>query len=232
MRIAFVNFDIDKYLFKFAEKISQKYSVVSFMGYRKPKLNSILKNYDFLDATHLYHVDNFKKQNDENLLIKNKENYLKYFLIFSKIMDRVSPKLHSSNYKELYFWKLINFFSNYISEKKIDVLFFDCTPHRPWDFILFLVAKNLEKKTLIFRRTEIIGKNLIVEDFENDKLKFNFEYKDQEDYIFSDILNNRKYNIFKDYLRSKDSRDGLTLKRYETTNNLKILSKKNIFYNI
>ena len=85
---------------------------------------------------------------------------------------------------------------------------------------------------MIFRRTEIIGKNLIVEDFENDKLKFNFEYKDQEDYIFSDILNNRKYNIFKDYLRSKDSRDGLTLKRYETTNNLKILSKKNIFYNI
>ena len=105
MRIAFVNFDIDKYLFKFAEKISQKYSVVSFMGYRKPKLNSILKNYDFLDATHLYHVDNFKKQYDEKLLIKNKENYLKYFLIFSKIMDRVSPKLHSSKYKELYIKK-------------------------------------------------------------------------------------------------------------------------------
>ena len=232
MKIALVNFDIDKYLIKFAEKISQNFQVESFMGYRKPKANSTLRNSDFVDATLLYRVENFEDKFDQKLIIKNKDYYFKYFLLFSNVMDRVSPIPHSSNYKELYFWKLINFFVNYINKKKIDLFFFDCTPHRPWDFILFLVAKNLGKRTLILRRTEFIGKNLIIEDFERNELKFHYEYNNQVDHNFSDILDKKNLDHLKNYLRSKDNRDGLTLKRYEKTNNLEILSKRNNFYNV
>ena len=145
MKIGLVNFDVDPYLVQFAEKFSKKYHIESFMGYRKPKSDSPLIKSDFLDATALYHVEDFGSQYSEELFTKDREYYLKYFILFSKIMDRVSPNLHSSNYKELYFWKLIDFFSNYINKKKIDLLLFDVTPHRPWDFVLLLVAKKFRK---------------------------------------------------------------------------------------
>jgi len=240
MNLALVNFDIDNYLNKFAEKLSSVYRISSYFGYRRPKKTSSLSNSNFVDATCLYKISNINEAFEKNLNISEKNfskedvnYYTNYFLIFSKILDRVTPQLNSNNYNELYFWKLIGYYSDYIEKKKIDLFLFDCTPHRPWDFILFTVAKRMNIKTLIFRRTEIPGKNLLVEDYESKKLNFNFNYKMPKDENFSSILSGPKnFEKIESILVFRDIKDGLTLKNYIASNKLKILSKKNIFYKI
>ena len=73
-----------------------------------------------------------------------------------KSLDRITPFPVSNVENEDYFWELASYFKSFILKTKdLSSIVFDNIPHMPWDLTLFYIAKIMNVKTLILRRTNI-----------------------------------------------------------------------------
>ncbi len=91
-------------------------------------------------------------------------------VFFNRTLDRVFLSPLSVRQSDMYFYTLIEFWISFLSKSSnLRAVFFDATPHFPWDVCLFFVAKYLNIKTYILRRTLINNCVVFDEDFRNNK---------------------------------------------------------------
>ena len=156
------------------------------------------------------------------------EYYSNAYLIFSRIYDRISPIPKSNTYTQNFYWKLIKTFESILGNKGLDTIIFNSTPHQPWDFAFYTVAKKIKIKTLILYRTDMINKNLILESYNFENYNFNFDYGTKPDLEFEKILKNNSSFLsgFNKIDRSQDIVDGLQIRQYRNSNSFMILIKK------
>ena len=143
--------------------------------------NQILSNSD-LAVLHCGFQHEFDKFNEEIWLDYTEVSNLKYFFSmrpeflshntnfdsdylmscfgdFHLILKRFSVGRLSNLLELAYFNYLIDFFSSKLSlvQPQIKAIFFDSTPHMPWDYVLLIVARNLGIKTVFIKRTKLSG---------------------------------------------------------------------------
>lgn len=101
---------------------------------------------------------------DDEILSKFNE-CKSYFL---RTVDRVFIVPKSSRRLDSYFQILLSNFLGYFEKNsKIECVFFDASPHFPWDIVLFFVARYKDIETRILRRTLIGNRVILDQDFRN-----------------------------------------------------------------
>jgi hypothetical protein len=152
------------------------------ISHRLPKDGSLLSKLDFIDATCLYRQENlplaFPNLQISPIQLNNTTQYSECISIFLISMDRTLPISISIHEQMRYFWDLVGYYISFFDDnKEIDSLIYDNTPHLPWDICLFYVAKELNIRTIIVRKTGIRGFLYIDEDFRPGKTNWKFKYK-------------------------------------------------------
>ena len=91
-------------------------------------------------------------------------------LFFNRTLDRTFLSPLSNRQSDQYFYTLVEFWISFFNKSPgIKTIFFDCSPHFPWDICLFFIAKHLNIKTYILRRTQLNNCVVIDEDFRCNK---------------------------------------------------------------
>lgn len=86
--------------------------------------------------------------------------------IFQRTLDRVFIVPRSVREHDVYFYELLSWVLGFFCKKeKIDCVFFDASPHFPWDIVIFFVAKFLSIEIRILRRTLIENRVVLDMDF-------------------------------------------------------------------
>jgi hypothetical protein len=94
-------------------------------------------------------------------------------LFFNRTLDRIFLSPLNNRQSDQYFYTLVEFWISYFNTSpKIQKIFFESSPHFPWDICLFFIAKHLNIKTYILRRTLINDCVLFDEDFRFNKQCF------------------------------------------------------------
>ena len=151
-------------------------------SHRRPSQKSHLAALDFIDATLLYRHHNLKKAFSDltisSISLKQSYHLIECQSLFLLATDRTTPIPDSVHSKVRFFWDLVGYFISFFKKNKnIDSILFDNIPHIPWDICLFYVAKMLDKKVLVLRKTGMRGYIYIDEDFRPGKTKLHFDYK-------------------------------------------------------
>jgi len=77
-------------------------------------------------------------------------------LFFNRTIDRTFLDSPSSRESDQYFYTLVEFWISFFKKSpKIKDIFFEASPHFPWDICLFFVAKELNINTFVLRRSLI-----------------------------------------------------------------------------
>lgn len=86
-----------------------------------------------------------------------------YFKDFQLMMDRFSLEKYPNILTLSYYNHLLAYWNNKIlnSESPIKAVFFDSTPHMPWDFTLFVVAKMLSIDVIILKNTKLTNRIML-----------------------------------------------------------------------
>ena len=85
-------------------------------------------------------------------------------------MDRIFLSPLNARQSDQYFYALVEFWVSYFNKSpQIKKIFFEASPHFPWDICLFFIAKHLNIKTYILRRTLINDCVVFDEDFRCNK---------------------------------------------------------------
>jgi hypothetical protein len=87
-------------------------------------------------------------------------------IFFNRTLDRVFLTPLSTRESDRYFYTLVEFWISFIKKSQnFKAIFFESSPHFPWDICLFFVAQHLNIQTYILRRTLIDGCVVFDEDF-------------------------------------------------------------------
>ncbi len=132
-----------------------------------------------------------------------------------QLITRVTIKKISEKEIKNFYLSHLYFFFDFFKKKKINIVFFDSTPHFPIQFVVYLIAKILRIKLLILHRTDITNCYILKKDIKpihlikihsnnkNSLLKINNYFKDKNISIWkqrSNLLNKRSlkknHNIF------------------------------------
>ena len=114
--------------------------------------------------------------------------YKESLIFFLNTIDRVYIKPVSNNELVEYFNYLLDYWTNYLKRNSITVVFFQSSPHFPWDIALFFALRFLNIDLFILRRTLI--SNCVVFDRDFRYLHHNlFKFKNHFEgcYEFSEI---------------------------------------------
>ena len=192
-----VNFDYESH-FRVVEKLIKKIDISYMIGYRLPPKNSNLSKVKYLDIYPLFDKK-FKEKKKYNKEIKF--NKIEKGL-FYQTLDRVSNFEYSTVEKNLFFKNHVNFWINFFIENKVKFLLFAEVPHLTWDFSLYLVAKKMNIKIIIIKKSSLLNINYLCSDINpnikniiNLKNKINLE----ERYYNSDF----GFNFYKKKISSK-----------------------------
>jgi hypothetical protein len=219
MTIGLVNFDYNIH-YKIASSLCEKRKDISHcFGYVLPPANSKLSKVSYVDATILYDIKNFSTNKIRLINFKKRQE-----LTFYNIFDRVSNFTHSQKYKKLFFNNLVNYWLEFFNKNnKLNLLIFSSVPHRPWDFALYLVAKKIKKKIIIFSRTSITNLVYFRKDFEKNSII---------DIKTENSISHEKFNDMNNFINFLDknnlSRSGniFTNRFYFTNSKFSLLAKK------
>ncbi len=91
-------------------------------------------------------------------------------LFFNRTLDRIFLNPLTNRQADHYFFTLVEFWISYLNKSpRIKTIFFEASPHFPLDVCMFFIAKHLNIKTYILRRTLINDCILFDEDFRINK---------------------------------------------------------------
>ena len=91
-------------------------------------------------------------------------------VFFNRTLDRIFLNPLTNRQADQYFFTLVEFWFSYFNKSpRIKTIFFEASPHFPWDVCMFFIAKHLNIKTYILRRTLINDCILFDEDFRMNK---------------------------------------------------------------
>jgi hypothetical protein len=186
----------DKYFNEVFSELMLDECIYGYMGHRKVS-KQLNDGMHFIDGTLLYRIE------DVDLAFSNETSGLNdptnlYKLDSSRAevyacMDRTSPFLKSSSYKDAYFNKLagylISFFEYHVS---IKIIFSQSTPHMPWDILFFRVAKLFNVPTYTIM-SAIPGRGVIWEGLGQSATRYLGHKKDKES-VQQLLIEIEKYN--------------------------------------
>jgi len=162
----------DKYLDKVIVEVSKKFKIYKSI-YSK---NSVDKENNFAVVEDICRIDILLKNHPEvldcNYSFETTAWYKDSLLAFLSTTDRVFVEPVPYNQLLDYYSLLLSFWSRYLESHSISTLFFQSTPHFPWDVALFFAAKHLKIKTFILRRTLIPNCVVFDRNFNNEKPDF------------------------------------------------------------
>lgn len=119
-------------------------------------------------------------------------------LFFNRTLDRVFLTPNTSRQIDQYFYALVEFWISYFNKSPgIKTIFFQASPHFPWDTCMFFIAKHLNIKTYILRRTLINDCIMFDEDFRWHKQRIvKYEKSFTGGFEISDLLASYKQNSY------------------------------------
>lgn len=166
-KILFVGFNDDLYFKKVQKNIikldknKNKYFSLSWKNEDKnifhiSKTNFLYKN---LIRQNLDYINlNISEEFNINKMEKEMLNLM---------VDRVNIKLLSSWQKNVYINLVFSYWINFFIKNKLSRIFFETAPHFPWEYALYLIAKQKKIKIYIIGRTRINDTLLVYSDINN-----------------------------------------------------------------
>lgn len=212
--ILFVGFSDDRYFEKIQKKVVllNRDSIFVSLSVKKPQLNINhipLKNFFFEDIKsqkikHLNcHINfNIKKLDQEMLNL---------------MIDRVNIEPLSTWQKNYYINLIFSYWSDYFKKNKLSSIFFVSTPHFPWDYALYLLAKKQKIKVNIICRPRIDNALFIYSDI-NNILKSSIDSKiSQKSYFLKKFQTNKLlYSELTEYSKNKNRyKFNITFKKFK-----------------
>jgi hypothetical protein len=164
--ILFVNFEDDDYFALIQKKIIS-------IDKSKNKYFSFSSKKPYKDIYHIAHKSLLYKnlKNQSSFFFKNKS--LKYNIgdlekkLLESMIDRVNLRLLSTFEKKHYINLILLYWSDFFKKNKPNIIFFVSTPHFPWDYALYQLAKKQNIKFYIIGRPRIDDTLLIFSDLNN-----------------------------------------------------------------
>jgi len=145
----------DQYLHEVINEVSKKFKVYKSIYSR----NSVYSEENDAIVEDICRPDILLKNHpeilDRNASFESSPWYKDSLQNFLGTIDRVFVEPVSYNQLLDYYSLLLSFWSRYLDKHSINALFFQSTPHFPWDIALFFAAKHSKVKTFILRRTLI-----------------------------------------------------------------------------
>lgn len=163
--ILFVGFNDDRYFDKIQKKIvllNQDKSIFASLSARKPQLN----------VNHIP-IKNFFFKNIKSQKINNINQHLNLNInkldqeMLNLMIDRVNIEPLSTWQKNYYINLIFSYWSDHFKKNKPSSIFFVSTPHFPWDYALYLLAKIEKIKVYIICRPRIDNALFIYSDINN-----------------------------------------------------------------
>ena len=172
-KILFVGFNDDEYFEKVQKKIvllNRDKAIFFSLSSKKPKLN----------VNHIP-INNFffKKIKNQKIKFRNHTNFNTNKLdqeMLNLMIDRVNLEPLSTWQKNYYIKLIFSFWYDYFEKNKPSCIFFVSTPHFPWDYALYLLAKKQKLNVYIVCRPRIDNALFIYSDI-NNILKSSIETK-------------------------------------------------------
>lgn len=174
--VIFANFH-EKFMHEVSQAVGQKYDArvlhCCFWNGEDPREQDLLCNY--------YELSRFRASNsfflaaeiadlDPLILEQFQANYGE----FRHLLERYALSRFDEELSLNFFHLLIGYWSRKLRDFSIPntSVFFDSTPHQPWDYTLYLVAQKLGMKVVIIKRTKLpkyllLSSSLTNEDFIN-----------------------------------------------------------------
>jgi hypothetical protein len=118
----------------------------------KKKIEKYFIINDFIDFTENSRLNSPKYLSySNNLSFENYDFYKKYTFNALDILDRYDYNSNSFSFEQrvVHYFQMINFYEDYVKRKKINLIFFNHTPHHINTYCLYLVCKKNKIKTLI-----------------------------------------------------------------------------------
>tara|TARA_B100000787_G_C16184127_1_gene293586 strand:- start:72 stop:1556 length:1485 start_codon:yes stop_codon:yes gene_type:complete len=170
-QVLFVGYK-DKFFKQVLENLSE--NIESFhLEYSSTNLSEV-KNKETIYAEFLTRHENIQFHYADFLNNGIDANTLKKLsecrLFFNRTLDRIFLSPLNTRQSDQYFYTLVEFWISYFNKLPgIKKIFFEASPHFPWDICLFFIAKHLNIETFILRRTLINDCVVFDEDFRPSK---------------------------------------------------------------
>ena len=167
-----------------------------------------------------------KKENIKSLTPGIKNLYINNEFILLGMLERWFPKFNSSsNYFKYrrYLIKQFCVWHSFLIEKKISLIIYPSVPHRIFDYIVYLIAKEIGIKIVITILTDSYKKGITFTNNLNDRSInfYNYKYEKKKDLLYE--------NKIKDYLGTSNYKAKHFIekkKRFSTLNKFFLLIKK------
>lgn len=155
------------------------------------------------------------------------KQYKEELFIALKMFDRLDSTGHSFNFSERedFLYNQATLWYNVILDYKIDYLIFSIIPHRGFDYIIYLLARFLNKRILLFKHSYLPETKLALEKIEGDPIKFLIPHQRKE-------YGGKIYNLFiekcQKFQNPRNKNDIIPpyMIRQNKTNNLVIILKR------
>ncbi len=126
---------------------------------------------DFPNAVILEHADlmdpQFFERSVKGAQYVLSENIIQQFKecedVFLVNSDRFAYFPISVRERKVIYYNILSYWYNFLTSRKIDLIFFEATPHMGWDTVLYYAAKHCETRILILERTSIEDQMLLVD---------------------------------------------------------------------
>jgi hypothetical protein len=201
--ILFANFEDDIYFSLVQKKIIS-------LDKSKNKYFSLSSKKNYKNVNHIPHnLFLYKK-------LKNKySNFIKHNLqynisnlekkLLESMIDRVNLKVLTTFEKKSYLDFIFLYWSDFFKKNKPNIIFFVSTPHFPWDYALYLLAKKQKIKVYIIGRPRIDNTLLIFSDFKN-ILKSSIDNRFLNNSFHHDKIDYKKFffSELKEYSKGKN----------------------------
>ena len=162
-----VDYQYRREFLSISEKLAPHIPTFLYIYSRKPVLNGENNFMDMMDAFHIYvhfFIDLLKSNSIDYIFFSTIPHHADYILYLVAKALNIKPVLNGeNNFMDMMdaFHIYVHFFIDLLKSNSIDYIFFSTIPHHA-DYILYLVAKELNIKTVAFLQSQEPGKAFMV----------------------------------------------------------------------
>lgn len=165
-----INFN-DKYLIDFVYKVSKNNKINKVDLFTAIDELTIFDNFiNYYDLLILQDLNNVFNINENSIYILSKKDIEKFYYLESEFLsqtDRLAYIPISVKKRKQIYYEILQYWLNYFTMNKVDLVVFDGVPHMGWDTVCYEVASKLNIKVCYLELTIIQDKVIWNEDYKS-----------------------------------------------------------------
>lgn len=168
--VLFINFN-DVFLLNFVNKVSENEIINSSTVFTiVKKLSFFNDNINYIDIYNLQDIDNLFNLNFNSKYILSKKDIEKFYYLEAEFLsqtDRLAYIPISVKKRKQIYYEILQYWLNYFTINKTDIIVFDSVPHMGWDTVCYEVASKLNIKVCYLELTIIQDQVIWNEDYKS-----------------------------------------------------------------